>query len=519
MAQKKTGTSSASTEKKQQATVAEIKEKMQFDSDPLKSNYSKAKDALIKFRDPNRNINTSITRFSRETLRAYLQAPASNEKNLRDAARYLFYRSQVLYRVIMWYAGMWDLNCRKVVPPYSVIKDNNPDKMLKSFEQTLDQLEIYNLQGNIFNILVRCYLEDVCYSVFLRDKTGAIFYILDPDECRIDGKYLTGDFSFSIDASKWRSAERRELAEWLGEPFVSILREYDANGTRWVHVDDKYAACFKFRSENWQTIVPPFSPIFQDLVGVIDLADIQAVADEQSIFKLLVYPMKILSGAKNSDDFEVSPDLAIEYFNQMVERSLPPYISAAPLPGDGVDVVDFSESNQDKDTDRIQNAIKNLMGTSGGGVVLNANMVNNTAIFAAWLCAETQFALSSLLPQINGFTNRMLSYDVSGDPCHVEHFEVSVYTKDELAEKLLESNQYSYPNRLAYNTLLGISEKETLAMLYFENTVLGLPDTMRYPLSSSFTSTGEGETGEIGQGRPEVEPIELSPSGERSRNE
>jgi hypothetical protein len=50
--------------------------------------------------------------------------------------------------------------------------------------------------------------------------------------------------------------------------------------------------------------------------------------------------------------------------------------------------------------------------------------------------------------------------------------------------------------------LLGISEKETLAQNFLEENVLGLHDLMKYPLSSSFTSSGtsteDGYTTEIG---------------------
>ena len=120
------------------------------------------------------------------------------------------------------------------------------------------------------------------------------------------------------------------------------------------------------------------------------------------------------------------------------------------------------------------------------------------------------------MPQVEGFTNRMLGYDVSGDPAKVSYFEVSVYTKAELAEQLLGACQYSFSDRLAYQTLLGYSEMETLAMEYFETQVLNLPELMNHPLSSSFTQSGE--EGEVGQGRPELNPEDISIDGDRSRN-
>ena len=68
---------------------------------------------------------------------------------------------------------------------------------------------------------------------------------------------------------------------------------------------------------------------------------------------------------------------------------------------------------------------------------------------------------------------------------------------------------------MAYKTFNGISEKATLAMEYFENQVLHLPETMNHPLQSSYTTSN---TGEDEGGRPTVPDDEAEPSTERTRN-
>ena len=504
-------------------TVAQMKQEYNSNEQErqkeLYANAKKALDGLLKLRDPNgQNSSRSLNQYTKDTIRTYLLRPFNNESNLRKAIIYLYYRSQILFRIINWYATMWDLNCRKVIPNYSMTKSNNANKIKKQYSETLDKLDAYDIQGNIYEVLVKCYLQDVCYSLFLRDDTGGFFYILDPDECIIDSKYYTKDYGFSIDMSKWTSEPRQNVIEWMGEPLKSMYAEYQKNTTnKWVHVPDEYAACFKFRTDE-TAIVPPLAQMMPELANLSDVEDIQALADDQSVLKLLVYPLKVLSGAKTTDQFEVTPDLAMDYFNRLVDELLPAYVNAAAVPGQGLEVIDFSTTSADKDIDRVTRSQNQVLATGGGGAVINANNINNTAAFKAWLKSETQFAISSLMPQFEGFTNRMLGYDVS-NPCKVEYFKVSVYDKEELSDKLLESCQYSYANRIAYNTLLGIKEKETLAMLYFENEVLGLPDIMKFPLSSSFTTSGDsGTSSEIGQGRPTIDDGDLSESGERSRN-
>lgn len=489
--------------------------------DAIKSNYDKAKEGLNKqLKDPNASMSsTSITSLDRERIRNYLQSPGNNEDGLRNAARYLYIRNQVFNRLCHWYASMWDLRCRQVIPTYTLIKDNDSDKMMKQYENTLKTLDSYHIHNNWHDVALRCYIEDVTYAIFFRDGENAFFYLLDPTECTIDGIYLTGDLSFAVDMSKWRSAQRQELIEWLGEPLVSMYREYQSSGTRWIHMPDEYAACFKFNHDRLDVIFPPFAPLLQAIAGLNDAADLQAIRDDASIYKLLLVPMKTLSGASTTDEFEISPDILLEYFDKL-RQILPDYVAAAPIPGEVTndDVIDFSTTSADKDIDRLQQSQDTVLATSGGGAVLNASMITSTAAFNAWLKAETEYALSSLMPQIEGFTNRMLSYDVSGNPAKVKYFEVSVYTKKELAEELLSAGQYSFSTRLAYMTLLGYSELDGLAMEYFENQVLQLPTLMNHPLSSSFTSTGESDPTDEG-GRPVLgDDEDISPDGDRSRN-
>ena len=224
--------------------------------------------------------------------------------------------------------------------------------------------------------------------------------------------------------------------------------------------------------------------------------------------------MKTISGTKRSDDFEVSPELMLGYYNKMLDN-LPDYIAAALIPAevDKDNVLDFSTTSSDKDVDRLEQSDKTLLGTAGGGAVLNANMITSTAAFKAWLKSESEFAISPLIPQIQGFTNRMLKYNCT-NPCTVKYFEVSIYTKEDLQATLLESCQYGFSNRLAYNTFNGIDEKATIAMQLLENEILDLPNKM-IPLSSSYTQSGTTEEA----GRPEVPDDEISDSGERTRNQ
>ena len=133
--------------------------------------------------------------------------------------------------------------------------------------------------------------------------------------------------------------------------------------------------------------------------------------------------------------------------------------------------------------------------------------------------ANTEFAISSLLPQIQSWVTRMLTYESASD-CKVRFMPISVYTKSDYRDQLLSSGQYGLPTKLAINTLNGFNEKDTLAMNYVEEEILHLSDKL-VPLNSSYTQSGteDGYTSETGQGAPRKDEGDLTDSGSRSRGQ
>lgn len=503
-------------------SVSQIKEQYQLEQERQKKNYDNAKNAAIRYlRELDKSIkNRDIITTDREKVKRFLTGNiGGNGKNLIQASRYLYYRSQIYHKLVHFYADMYCLECRNVTPPYDFTQPMNRAKALKQFNDTLDFLDIMNLKNNFNEVLINLWIEDASFNLFFHDDTGALFYRIEPDEAIFDSKYMDGPgLGFAMDMSKWNSVSRQKLIEQLGSPLKEMWDEYKRTNVKYIHVPDEYSAAFKIRMDLWDSIIPPIIAMFMQLANLNDLVDIQADADELSIFKLIYYPLKILNNGK-TDDFEVTPDLALDYFWRMVDSALPKNVSAAPIPGDELKVIDFSNDTT-KDIDRVEQSQSQILGSAGGaGALLDAQRaINNTALINAALKNETAYALSSILPQIESFTNRMLKLNVS-NPCHVSYFPVSIYTKEDYRKTLLEANQYSFSMRLAYATLLGFTERETLSALHFEQDILGLHEIMKYPLQSSYTMTGDEEKGEVGEGAPQKDPTQLSPSGDRSRNQ
>lgn len=453
-------------------------------------NFDKAKSAegMLTLRDITKTTTKTISVFDKDKLRSYLQAIGSNEKNIRNLSRYLFYRCQAYYRLIMYNATMFCPEARSVIPEYNVTDESTDnDAMLKNWYETLNVLDVMNLNYEVLKIAITCFREDVFYGCVYYDETGLFILPLDPDYCKISGIYTTGDLSFAMDMSYFRS--RQTVLELWGEPFTSMYKAYenDTSNGKWQPMPDENAACFKQHCEDWDLVVPPFTGLLNSIINLIDVEDVQAIADQQEIYKMIFLEMETLTGSKQMNDWKVDPKLMVQYFNRMISDALPDYVTAAIVPGE-LKAIKFDENDKTKDTNKVVSSTNALFTSACGAQILGSTDLSGTEAFTAAIKSDTRFAISSLLPQIQSWVNRFLSLKVS-NPAKVKFFEVSAYTKDWFRNALTTQAEYSMPVKLALNTLNGFSEKDTLALAYLENNVLKLSDAFQ-PLSSSHTQSG-----------------------------
>lgn len=488
---------SSTTKRLTVAEQKELVEKYEKTQEKLKKFEEDQRENIKRLRDVTKTQTKTISVFSKESLRQYMQNLGSNEQNLRNLSWYLFYRSMTYMRLCHFYANMFYLNGRSVIPQYDLIKQPDPQKTLKSYQETLDWIERMHLQQEFYSIYLTCFVQDVFYGIYLIDETGVFIWQIPANYARIDGKYTSGDFAISMDVTYLRS--RQELIEYIPEPFEEMYREYERTGVKWQPVPDEYAICLKYRYEDYETILPPFLAAFNALINLADLEDIQAIADEQEIYKMIWLQMETIG--EDIDDWKVNPDLMLAYFSRMINEALPDYISAAIVPGK-LDSIAF-EDQAAGDTTKVSNATKTVLNTTGGAEILNGETISGAEAFRYSQVANTEFAISSLLPQTQAFVNRQLSY-LCSNPCTVKFFPISVYTREQFKEDMLKAGQYSLPTKMAYMTLNGFSELDTLSLLNLENNILKLQDIMIYPLNSSFTNSSqptEGTDPETG-GRP-----------------
>ena len=454
-------------------------------TDRSKEMFDRAKEAL-QLLDPSKSQTRSFSTFNKEQLRTYMKNPLAQYKNLRNLSRYLYYVSQAYRRIVNHNANMIDLNYRNIIPKVDITQKVNLEDIKKSFYDTAVLLDKMNLPLELLKVYTTCWVEDTFFGCVYYDDTGMFILPLDPDYCQITSIYPTGDFGFDFDCSYFRNRQT-ELELW-GEPFKSLYNEYqkDSTNNRWLPFPDENCICFKINTNETTVPIPPYVTLFDRFINLEDLAGITAIADAQRIYKLLVATIPTLSNTTQPNDFAIDPDTAIEYYNKMVE-TLPDYTDAiiSPIP---IDTISFDE-DQTTDVNKIENATKNILKTSGHTVMADPS---GTTAMTANIQSDEDYAISALLPQTEAWLNRFLSLQLK-NPAKVKFLEVTKYTKDKYQDALIKSMNYGSPLVTTLGILSGYSELEQMSMAHL-NEALGLKDLFK-PLATASTRSSDEQTG------------------------
>lgn len=508
-----TTASTASTSGK--PTVAELQKKIEQYESKL-DRYAKTKEAL-RLMDLTKTETRSYTIFSREKFRTAMKNPKQNETTLKNLVRFVYRYSMPFQRIVHYYAEMICLDAYSVIPLLKDLTDFDTDTMLESFFKTLKKTQQMNLHGEIFKLLLVCWLEGAAYGYIYddyneSDGTGSFFiHLLDGEYCKV---YAVEDgvcryaFNFSY------FSRREELLDFWAPEFKQKYNKYKNDSSlKWQEIDSENQICLKLDMDDLTLDLSPWLAIMENLISLIDLQGITAVKDALSIYKLLVAQMETFDNDE-PDNWKVSIDLALEYYDKFAD-SLPEEVAAviSPLP---ITPIEF-KGNTTEDEDRISTSMKNLFDNSGGSAVLSSDK-SGTTIFEAQVTSDTEFGISSLLPQLQSWINLYLTYTLGDDHSFVKYMEVSPYTKQKKKKELMESGQNGVPVKLAVAALDGFSPLETLSLDVLENKILKLHESW-IPFSTSYTKSADSNStsGDVGQGAPEKDSDDLTDNGSKTR--
>ena len=497
-----------------QKSVQEIKEfDMQFQR---RQEVFAATKSAIQFLDLTKSESRTFATFSREKLRQYLKNPKQNESNLRNLSKFLYRLSQPYRRLINYNAEMIDLSAMSIIPPADLVQEGNIEAVLESFYETAKIVDKMDLKEEIYKCALIAWREDASFNYVYYDENEGLYIMpLDGDYCKVSSTNYDGTFNIAYDFTYFRS--HPECLEYWDKEFQQKYNKYQAdNKLRWQELDPAKTLCIKVNVDDPTMCIPPYIALFEQILDLIDLASIQNVKDELSAYMLLVAQLEHMQGSTDPDDFAVDIETAIAYYDKLAEAT-PECVNVAlsPMP---INAITF-KGNTTEDTDMLARSMENIFATSGGYQVLGSKQ-SGALIFNAQIMSDTLTALKPLLPQIEHWHNRFLTY-IMNEHSRIKYMMVSPYTKKDYKDALLKDAQYGVPVKMAVAALDGYSPLETLALTFLENDCLEL-HTKWIPLQSSFTQ----DTGEVAEGTDPIEggapkkpESELTDEGSETRDQ
>lgn len=501
-------------QKKKELTEQERIAALQKD-EKARARFAAVKDILTLI-DLTSSKSQSYTIYSKDNLRSYLQNPSteSNQKNLRKLSEFLYTVSHVYRRLVLNKANQFDAKSYIVYPR---LNDNGEveDSSYQNYIKTSNYVQGMHLDTQIRKCLIKAWLDDVVYCFCYGNPEDDLFFlhILDPDYCKISSvDYYSGKINFAFNFSFFDGSNSFYL-DVYDPVFKKMYNSYKSDSKlRWQELPPEQTFCLKINEENLDYGVPPLSGLFNSLIDLVDLSQIQAVKDELSAYKLIWAKIDTISGSKEVDDFQIDLELANQFY-QKLQSVLPEGVAFGMSPMDLNDIT--FEADAANDTNVVNKALTNLIETNGD-IVLNSNKITNSTSFKFAMMAESMTAMA-VVSQFNVWVNFYIKNNLGVEDVIVEFSDVSKYFKDDKIDQLLKLGQYGLPVKMQMASLLGISPAQCRSLEYLEDK-LGLARTKWVaPLVSSNVQSGLSENGDGSDGRP-ISDEPLSDEGQATRD-
>lgn len=221
-------------------------------------------------RDLNGNTkNPTFYLYSKDKITEFLQNPYSNQKNLRNAAIYIYGASSHFRRLIQYFAGLSDLSY--VVSPYRI--DTSTAKATtigKNYRKVLNLLSAMDIKNQFAKVLVVCLREDTFYGTLWITNDNITIQQLPSDYCDIavvEGNVLNVSFDFSYFDSN------SDYLELYPPEFKKKYQLYRNNRTtmKWQELDSPTSFAVKCNNDILNYALPPFVGIFREVYDLEDL--------------------------------------------------------------------------------------------------------------------------------------------------------------------------------------------------------------------------------------------------------
>lgn len=438
--------------------------------------------------------------YTKDQISSFLQNPYSNQKNLRNAAIYIYGASSHFRRLIQYFTGLTDLSY--VLSPHKIDTSTvKPATIGKQYRKTLNMLSAMDIKNQFPKIITVCLREDTFYGTMWVTNDNITIQQLPSDYCDIavvEGNVLNVSFDFS-----YFNSNSEYLALYPPE-FEKKYKLYQNDRTKmkWQELDSPTSFAVKCNTDILNYSIPPFAGMFREVYDLEDYKQLKMTKTELENYAMLV--MKL--GINSDGEWEMDLDKAKEFYRNL-DSVLPEEVGAVLSPME-ISKISFDRTTAG-DNDTISEAEQNLFTAAGVSTLLfnNAKASSNALLLSI---KADQVITYGIVKSLEGVVNRFIQSYSHGKNFKVTFLDCSPYNRREIGEQYLKAAQYGLPTISYYCASQGVSQAEMDCMNFLEDSILDLKSRFK-PLMSSATMSSTDA------GAPQKDIGELSDSGEQSR--
>lgn len=438
----------------------------------------------------------SYSVYTKENIIKWLQSPATNEKNLRDASNYLYLSSMHYQRLIDYYAGIL-IGAYVISPVGFEGDDGKKDSFVKQYFKVAKVLEMMNIPALLREVLIVSLRDGAYYGVRWSDKTSSFVQKIDADYCKITS-VSNGTFLYSVDMSKLQGK-----LEYYPSEFTNMYNEYLASGQKYQEVPADISVCVKGDGSIVDFSVPRFAAVMPSLYTIANTESLQDTATELKNYKMMTGKVPV-----DEDGVPlIGWELFQKYYNHL-KNALGENVGLAITPF-ALDSFSFDHKTGVTEVDDLAKAVGNFWSAAGTSGLLHG-ISNDTSGVTKLSIKNDETYIIGIVGQFERVINRYLKIGLSGtQKFKITILPVTVFNREEYLKTYKEAAAFGL-GKSYYAAALGIPFYDIAGIDYLERKV-GTFDQLN-PLQSSYNSSGEVA------GRPLKADENLDDSGAETRD-
>ena len=444
-------------------------------------------------------VQRKYNSYTYDEIEEFLANPRSNEKQLRELARYLENTSQMFQRLIGYLPSI------AMVCPVLIPARMDLGTIKVKYQDAANYMSLLNLPHNLLQVYRVCFREDVFYGLEYETKDAYFIKQLDPDRCRISGVEY-GSYVFQFDMSFFDNTKNTDVDIELLDEYEQYIpgfftKAYNAykkdSNLKWVELPAENTICIKLKEE-LDYCYPPFASAYKEIRDIEDYKSLGKVAEEQANYKLIGFKIPRLENRQNdrTDNFAVKLSTAQLFFD-LTRESVDDNIGMFYSPMD-FESISFA-SNQSNTRNKVKEATDQLYDSLGFSKLLFNSDSATTLQYSTKLDESQIFALNR---QLETWVSRKLVYKFKGN-FRCAFVDVTQLSINDVADRLLKAATYGLPTVSHYCAVLGINQNDMMALNYLQTDVLDISNNF-IPLSSSNTMSAKTQEENKG-GRPKTD--------------